>query len=171
MWDDPVDAYAVTYQWLRNGVVIDGATSATYAITAADVNRGLSCRVNAAGFTTRPRPASPSSRRRPSSPRASRATRASAPTLTCTRGDWDDPATPYAVTYQWYRGSTAIADATAATYTSRRPATARQLPRHRRRLTTSTPAQRSRTTQATGGTPVNHDRPHDLRRPAPAARR
>ena len=50
VWDDPSTAYAVTYQWLRQGVVIDGATSATYALTTADVNRGISCRVIAAGL-------------------------------------------------------------------------------------------------------------------------
>ena len=53
-WDDPATPYAVTYQWLRNGVVIDGATSATYAITADDVSRGaLPAASPPAGFTNR----------------------------------------------------------------------------------------------------------------------
>ena len=96
--------------------MIDGATSATYAITAADVSRGLTCRVTAAGFTTaRPPSATVQPPEAFLAPRIEGDPRVGS-TLSCTRGDWDDPATPYAVTYQWYRGNTAIADATAATY-------------------------------------------------------
>ena len=97
--------------------MIDGATSATYAITSADVNRGLSCRVTAAGFTNA---TSTSVGVQPPEaflvPRIEGDPRVGS-TLSCSRGDWDDPATPYAVTYQWYRGNTAITDATSATYT------------------------------------------------------
>ena len=84
----------------------------------------------------RPRAACRSSRRRTSCRRASRATRASATNSPARRGDWDDPATPYAVTYQWYRGGTAITDATNATYTLDRRGDrhVRAVPRPRRGL-------------------------------------
>ena len=106
---------------------------------------------------TRRRAASPSSRRRTSCRRASTATRASAPTLTCTRGDWDDPATPYAVTYQWYRGGTAIPDATNATYTvtAAEATTYVQCRVRAEDFTTANSPLAYITTQATGGTPVN----------------
>jgi hypothetical protein len=42
----------LTYAWLRNGVVIAGATSATYTPVAADLGQGVACRItatNAAG--------------------------------------------------------------------------------------------------------------------------
>jgi hypothetical protein len=42
----------LTYAWLRNGVVIAGATSTTYTPTTADIGQGVACRItatNAAG--------------------------------------------------------------------------------------------------------------------------
>ena len=50
LWSNGVDAYA--YAWLRDGTVVDGATGATYALTAADGQRRVACEVvarNAAG--------------------------------------------------------------------------------------------------------------------------
>jgi len=43
-----------TYQWLRNGQAIDGATSGSYTITAADVNQAISLQVTLTmtGYTT-----------------------------------------------------------------------------------------------------------------------
>jgi hypothetical protein len=37
----------LTYAWLRNGVVIAGATSATYTPTTADLGQGVACRITA----------------------------------------------------------------------------------------------------------------------------
>lgn len=49
-----VAGVTVTYQWLRNGTAIKGATSASYKLTAADRNAKLSARVTASksGYTT-----------------------------------------------------------------------------------------------------------------------
>ncbi|HET6547272.1 MAG TPA: hypothetical protein VFG79_02365, partial [Solirubrobacter sp.] len=156
-WDDQdVDPYAVTYQWFRNGAAIDGATGATYAITPADVNRGLYCRVIAATFTTanssttyvQP-PENFLAPRVDGDPRAGSA-------LTCTRGTWDDGATPYAVTYQWYRqGNVAITDATSAAYTIQAGDTSLRCDVRAEDLTTASSPTIYMTTQATGGTPVN----------------
>ncbi len=43
---DPDGNGALSYQWLRNGVAIAGATAATYATVAADVGASISVRVN-----------------------------------------------------------------------------------------------------------------------------
>ena len=40
-----------TFEWLRDGTPIAGATGATYTITAADVGRQISCRVTATSLT------------------------------------------------------------------------------------------------------------------------
>jgi len=42
-------ASTIAYQWLRNGALIGGATSATYTTTAADAGTVLQCRVEATG--------------------------------------------------------------------------------------------------------------------------
>jgi hypothetical protein len=43
---------SVTYGWLRNGVLIDGATQGTYTLVAADAGTSVSCKVTASdGFT------------------------------------------------------------------------------------------------------------------------
>jgi hypothetical protein len=44
-WTNSPTSY--TYQWLRAGHVISGATSASYVVQAADVNRSISCLVTA----------------------------------------------------------------------------------------------------------------------------
>src|SRR5262249_35473428 len=116
IWDDPGTPYAVTYQWYRSNVAVDGATAATYALTSADVNKGVYCPVTAAGFTS-----ATSSQVSVQPPEAFLAPRIDGDprigsTLTCTRGDWDDPAAPYAVSYQWYSNSAVVADATSASY-------------------------------------------------------
>ena len=136
--------------------MIDGATAATYAITAADVNRGLSCRVNAAGFTN----AHLHRRHRPAAeaflvPRIEGDPRVGS-TLSCTRGDWDDPATPYTVTYAVVprlhrdRGrhrATYVAQTGDSSINCRVTAADVHHVARRRRS--------ALTTQATGGTPIN----------------
>lgn len=44
-WSNTPDAYA--YQWLRDGVVIDGATASTRLLAAGDVGALMSCSVKA----------------------------------------------------------------------------------------------------------------------------
>ncbi|WP_308287726.1 carboxypeptidase regulatory-like domain-containing protein [Cryobacterium sp. 1639] len=110
----------VSYQWLRDGTAINGATASSYTLAAADAGKALSVTVTAAksGYTT--------------ASQTSGATAAitglltSTPvptitgavevgqTLTSTSGTWA-PA-PVALSYQWLRGSTPIDGATAATY-------------------------------------------------------
>jgi Peptidase family M1 domain len=111
----------LTYQWLRAGKAISGATKATYTIVAADLGNPLSVVVTGSktGYTT--------------VAKASAATKAVAagdlattpvPTITGTAkvgqsvkaspGTWDAGTT---LTYQWLRAGKAISGATKATYT------------------------------------------------------
>ena len=116
--DDDAPAYAVEYQWLRNGVEIAGEVAATHALTLDDVNTGVGCRVTAAGFT-----AASSTTVFVQAPLAMTAPHVEGDPrvgeqLTCTRGGWDDAAgAAYAVTYQWFRSSIEIAGATDPSYT------------------------------------------------------
>lgn len=110
---------AFRYQWLRDGVVIEGATAATYVATLADADHAVSVRITAArvGYVT--------TRATSSAKTILRAFTASpAPTITGTVAvgrtvtaghDAWGPA-PVTLTYQWYRGGTAISGATARTY-------------------------------------------------------
>ena len=43
-----VDTATLTYQWLRDGAAIGGATSASYTLTSADQGHSLTCQVTAA---------------------------------------------------------------------------------------------------------------------------
>jgi Ca2+-binding RTX toxin-like protein len=128
-WDDIADdRYPVTYRWLRDNVLVAGATTATYPVAAADVNRSIRCRVRAEDLTD--------------ATSASVTVRAPtiviAPTLegvprlyrelTCGRGDWDDTAADrYAITYTWLRSNVVIVGATAATYTVQRDDVSRSI--------------------------------------------
>ncbi|HWK27649.1 MAG TPA: hypothetical protein VNS09_13860 [Solirubrobacter sp.] len=117
-WDDIAsDRYAVTYSWLRAGVVITGATGAEYTLTREDVGKAVGCRVRAEDLTnatsTTVTARAPEALLRP----AVSGQPHLRGELSCTRGTWDDPAgQPYAVSYQWYRGSTPINGATDPTY-------------------------------------------------------
>ncbi len=44
------DSLTYTYQWLRDGSAISGATSSTYGVTGADSGHSISCRVSATGL-------------------------------------------------------------------------------------------------------------------------
>lgn len=108
-----------TYQWLRAGTAISGATAATYQLAAADQGKAISVRVTGkkSGYTdlaktsaataavqgvfTAPAP-------------AISGTKAVGYTLTAAPGTWSPVATT--TTYQWYRSGAAISGATAATY-------------------------------------------------------
>lgn len=110
----------LTYQWTRNGIAIDGATSASYLLVEAD--RGAQVRLSVTGtkagyttltrtsaaktilgiFTTTPTP-------------SITGTLEPGATVTASTGTWS-PA-PDSFTYQWQRNGSAITGATAKTYT------------------------------------------------------
>jgi hypothetical protein len=115
---------ALAYQWLRNGVVIAGATSSTYTVVAADFGTRLSVRVTAttAGFL----------------PSIATTALTAAVALGVLAGDRGVPTlvtdldaakltvalaagsvtdAGIVVSYQWLRNGVAIVGATAATYT------------------------------------------------------
>ncbi|MFS0867050.1 peptidoglycan DD-metalloendopeptidase family protein [Microbacterium sp. 179-B 1A2 NHS] len=109
----------ITYQWLRDGAAIPGATARTYVPVAADDKRMLSVRMWAkkSGFTT--------ARKTSAEVRIARAfttrpvptitgTVAVGKTLTATSTAWKPAAS--ALTYRWYRGSAPISGATRSTY-------------------------------------------------------
>jgi Leucine-rich repeat (LRR) protein len=110
----------VTYQWLRAGVAINDATTATYQLTAADQGKIVTVKVTAtkAGYRT------VTLRSVAADPVAPAAILADIPTITgtvdvgqelsATVGAWT-PA-PATYSYQWRRAGKAIEDATGATY-------------------------------------------------------
>ncbi|ROQ40699.1 carboxypeptidase family protein [Frondihabitans sp. PhB188] len=110
----------LTYQWLRDGATISGATKATHKLVAADGGKAVSVRVTAkiTGYTTTSQSSASFT-----PPRALTATpvpkitgtAAVGKKLTAKAGTWS-PA-PVTLTYQWKRGSTSIAKATKSTYT------------------------------------------------------
>ncbi|PPF55415.1 hypothetical protein C5B94_05330 [Clavibacter michiganensis] len=113
------------FRWFSGGVAIPGATSSTYAVTAADAGRKITLTVTGskAGYA-------PVSRSSPATatvpvPAATRplsstptptilGTPTVGQTLTARAGTWQ-PA-PVALAYQWNRGGSPIAGATGATY-------------------------------------------------------
>lgn len=121
-WNQPDTV--VTHQWLRNGVPISGATSASYVPVAADLGRVLSVRVIGrflgqsvgpltvtSGTVARGVLAAPRTVSMTGTPYVGRR-------LAAVRGTWG----PSGVTlrYRWYRGAKAITGATASTYVLRK---------------------------------------------------
>jgi hypothetical protein len=118
-----------TYQWLRNGVVIAGATGQTYTTTPSDAGTAVQCRVTgtnaAAAVSIASLPAAvvdPPPATAPPAP-ASPTVAGSRPTIagtgsamrTCTApANWTAGTT---YTFQWLRNSHPIAGATGNTYT------------------------------------------------------
>lgn len=111
---------SLSYQWLRNGSVIAGATSTTYTVLAGDEGATLSCRVsgqNAGGTVV-----ATSSATVPAVEAAPTSTSAPAVngvvqvgrTLSCDPGTWTGSP---ALTYAWLRNGSVISGATNATYT------------------------------------------------------
>jgi hypothetical protein len=120
-WDQ-----SVTYQWLRNGKTITGATASTYALTATDEGTRISARVT--GRNTKGLGPAGGTRVTFTSPQTSPinpGTFSSAPKpvvrgtakvgskLTAIPGTWKPTAT---LSYRWYRGSTPITNATKSAY-------------------------------------------------------
>lgn len=124
-------ATSYAYQWLRGGTAIAGATASTYVLQAAD--RGATVSVRVTGSATGLTPASATSQGvgPVADPLPTGPTAVVAGTVTINRAGADGTprvgdilsttlgstwtATSYA--YQWLRNGTAIAGATAATYT------------------------------------------------------
>ncbi len=110
----------LSYAWLVDGKVVAGATTGTLRLTAAQVGRQLTARVTAtapgyrtASVTTRSVAVQPELT--PVTAPSVRGTAKVGRTLTGRPGTWSVPSAR--LSYQWLRGSKAIAGATARTYT------------------------------------------------------
>jgi len=115
------DPVSLSYQWLRGATPIPGATKAGYDVTAADLGAGL--KVTVSGWKTGYNAVAKTSA---ATAAVTKGTLSDTPTpkitgtttvgqtLTADAGTWA-PA-PVALTYQWFRGTTAIKGATASTY-------------------------------------------------------
>ena len=114
-WTNSPTSYS--YQWLRGGVAIGGATSSSYVVQAADVGLAITCSVtafNAYGNAT----AASNAINVVAAPTNSVAPVVSGgshvgQTLTTTNGTWSGSPT---YTYQWLRDGVNISGATATTY-------------------------------------------------------
>ncbi len=109
-----------SFQWLRDGKAITGATSATYTATTIDVGRTLAVQVavEAAGHlgasaTSATVTVVQGTLRATVQPRVSGAASVGK-RLTATPGTWSTPGATF--TYQWLRSGTAVAGATGTTY-------------------------------------------------------
>ncbi|HEX3735058.1 MAG TPA: hypothetical protein VHU86_07860 [Solirubrobacterales bacterium] len=112
----------LSYEWLRNGVPIGGATSANYTVAAADAGTSIQCRVKAAsseGATLKANtspivvaPAPATAPPTPGTPTIS-GSLATGSTLTCAAGSWTGSPS---FAYQWLRNGAPIGGATATTY-------------------------------------------------------
>jgi len=108
-----------TYQWLRDGVAISGATSATYTLTAEDAGKKISVEVTAilAGYTATKKTSEPVTEGLLPFTAAPvptiTGTAKVGSTLTAVTGTWSPVPT---FTYQWLRDGKAITGATSTTY-------------------------------------------------------
>ncbi|HEY5317687.1 MAG TPA: hypothetical protein VIJ20_06885, partial [Solirubrobacteraceae bacterium] len=113
-----------TFQWNRDGSPVAGATSATYAVVAADQGHALTCTVTASngsaeGSATSAAvsvPAPPTAVIAPIdiAPPAVHGTPTPGNVLSCSDGVWLESPTGY--TYQWARNGATIAGATQSIY-------------------------------------------------------
>jgi len=111
---------SVSYQWLRNGAAISGATSATYVVTSEDLGNRVSVAATPAraGYTSVSATSletgliAPGEFSATSAPTIS-GTVTQGSTLTASVDSWTPSATP---TYVWKRGGVEISGATQSTY-------------------------------------------------------
>ena len=113
------DGVSLTYEWLRNGIVIDGATGPTYLVTIADIGsqlrvlvRGTKDPYNAAARVSLPTINVPQPAVQGGASRIVGQV-SIGQTLTAVAESWPDEAV---LSYQWFRSGTPISGATAATY-------------------------------------------------------
>jgi hypothetical protein len=106
-----------TYQWLRDGVAISGATSATYTIVTADIDKAITVTMmaGATGYIAVPVTSAATATVVAATAGAGSATVVNTTdVLTTVTSGWASGTT---FTYQWYRGTTAISGATSIGYT------------------------------------------------------
>ncbi|MFT4281802.1 hypothetical protein [Microbacterium sp.] len=109
----------LTYQWLRGGSAIKGATKSTYTAVAADRGKKLTVRVTGskAGYTTVSKTSAAKTvawgTLKSATPKITGAAKVGKK-LTAVRGSWTAGTK---VTYQWFVGGKAVKGATKATYT------------------------------------------------------
>ena len=120
VWD--YDGVTNSYQWLRNGSVIAGATAASYVVTTADINRSITLKVtgklvgykdavsisNGITGVTAPAPTA-------STPPTISGTGLVGSTLQATAPTWVQPGV--VATYAWLRDGVAISGQTGLSYT------------------------------------------------------
>ncbi|MBK9696024.1 MAG: peptidoglycan-binding protein [Propionibacteriaceae bacterium] len=111
----------LSYQWYRGSTAIKGATSTTYVVQPADVGTALKVAVTGtkSGYVAVTRTSTATAQVPPAALTATpiptiTGTPTVAQTLTAGPGTWG-PA-PVTLAYQWYRGTTAISNATTASY-------------------------------------------------------
>jgi len=112
----------ITYQWLRDGEVIIGATGETYTLTQADVGHEITVKANytdqqgtAESVTSDPTGPVANVDDAPTGTVTISGTAEEDQTLTASNDIADEDGVA-SVTYQWYRDGAAIANATGATY-------------------------------------------------------
>lgn len=112
----------LSWQWLRDGVAINGATGSNYLLRVADIGASISVQVtgNATGYaaaTTTSTATDPVSAAQLSGPNAVTVSgeKAVGQTLRVDAMTWSP--TPDSLSYQWLRDGVAIDDATSPTYT------------------------------------------------------
>ena len=120
-WAGTPTPTSFTYQWLRGGSAIAGATTSSYTVASADQTAALSCRVtaqNSAGATsatsnalTVPPTGPPYATVAPSIG----GTGVVGQTVTCSTGTWVGLA-PITYAFQWLRNGAAISGATKSSY-------------------------------------------------------
>lgn len=130
----PTAAESISYQWLRNGSKIDGASASTYTATAQDAGKAIQCQITAtnanAGSTQAAEPAQPiaptPANPAPIHPAPIPAPVASAPltvgggggqTLDCAAGQEGWQNLGGFINFRWYRNGGKIEGAFDPTYT------------------------------------------------------
>jgi PKD repeat protein len=115
-----------SYQWLRDGGAIPGATNSTYAVQSADQGHSIACIVtstNGGGSASATSPGVPIAAAPPPptiapasvGPPGISGSASIGHTLSCATGAWSGTA-PLSYTYQWKRDGLPLAGATKATY-------------------------------------------------------